>query len=478
MKRKYLNVGSGYAMKHMYRDPNAGGQGGGNGETEEEKTKREALENVKKTATEAAEAAFKTKAPEFVGLELKSDASKELIKQIAQTVLDGLTIKEDDGKVTALNTIISEMQKQHDALSRKVNNGVSGSGISADGSIVKMFKERIESKYYDGSKNYEKTPIKGVDFVKEFIRNKIAALMTTANVLPNVAGGFSPLFGNYIDTEIGHTPLPENIMLPLVTVKNEPGTESIWYTDRINEEGDAEFIGEGDLEPLADAEWQTYKAAIKEVALRWKFTRRLQYHAPSVIDDFQVHARELVDQKIDAGILEGDGIGDNMQGIEDAAGAFTVPSQLAEFYFMPNIWDVIMAMATAIRIANFRGQITAVLNTVWEAKMAGYKTTYGEYIIPPFVTPDGRRVGSVNVVFSNKIADTSILIGELKRFNVVFAENVMYEEGYENDDFSKNLVSRKLEAFLGTYIKGTAAGSILFDTIASVLTDIGQPVVT
>lgn len=371
-----------------------------------------------------------------------------------------------------------EANKEFDALSAKVKAFEQNPGNLTEGSVVKMFKERIEKKFYDGSKNYEATAIKGVDFVKEFVREKVAATMTTANVLPNVANGFSPLFGNYIDTEIGHTPLPENIMLPLVTVKNEPGTESIWYTDRINEDGDAEFIGEGDLKPLADADWQTYKAPVKEVALRWKFSRRLQYHAPAVIDDFQVHARELIDQVIDTEVLEGDGIGDNMQGIQDAAAAFTVPTQLAEFYYMPNIWDVIMAMATAVRIANFRGQLTAVLNTVWEAKMAGYKTTYGEYVIPPFVTPDGRRVGSVNIVFSNKIDDDSILIGELKRFNVVFAENVMYEEGYENDDFSRNLVSRKLEAFLGTYIKGTAAGSILFDSISSVLTDIGQPVVT
>lgn len=450
---------------------------GGASETEEEKTKREAIENVKKTATEAAETAFKAKAQEFVGLELKSDDSKKLIKEIAQTVLDSLTIKEDDGKVTALNTIISEMQKQHDALSAKVNKGANGYGVAEEGPVVKMFKDRIEGKEYDKSKFYEKHEIKGVDFAKEFVR-KDPALMTTANVKPNVVGGFSPLFGNYIDTEIGHAPQPENIMLPLVTVKNEPGTESIWYTDRVNEEGDAEFIGEGDLKPLADAEWQTYKAPIVEVALRWKFTRRLQYHAPAVIDDFQVHARELVDQKIDTGILEDDGTNDTINGIQNQAGAFTVPTELANFYYMPNIFDAIMAMATAIRLANFRGQLTAVLNTVWEAKMAGYKDTSGQYIIPPFVTRDGKQVGSVNVVFSNKIDDDDILIGELKRFNVVFAENVMYEEGYENDDFSRNLVSRKLEAFLGSYIKGSAAGSILFDSISSVLDDIAAPIVT
>jgi len=432
------------------------------------------LEEIKKAIEEASADLKKGTA------DAKTNAEKAL--EEVKAFITKLDEKANATELTELKAAFEkekeEANKEFDALSAKVKAFEATPSGNVEGSVVKMFKERIEKKFYDGSKNYEATAIKGVDFVKEFVREKVAATMTTANVLPNVANGFSPLFGNYIDTEIGHTPLPENIMLPLVTVKNEPGTESIWYTDRINEDGDAEFIGEGDLKPLADADWQTYKAPVKEVALRWKFSRRLQYHAPAVIDDFQVHARELIDQVIDTEVLEGDGIGDNMQGIQDAAAAFTVPTQLAEFYFMPNIWDVIMAMATAVRIANFRGQLTAVLNTVWEAKMAGYKTTYGEYVIPPFVTPDGRRVGSVNIVFSNKIDDDSILIGELKRFNVVFAENVMYEEGYENDDFSRNLVSRKLEAFLGTYIKGTAAGSILFDSISSVLTDIGQPVVT
>jgi HK97 family phage major capsid protein len=428
------------------------------------------IEEIKTAINEASEGLKKgTK-------EAQDNATKALAD--AKAALEALELKANATELKELKDAFEkekeEMQKEFDALSAKLKTIQAIPGSPVEGSVVKMFKERIENKSYNQSKFYEKHEVKGTDFVKEFV-TKLPATMTTANVLPNVAGGFSPLFGNYIDTEIGQVPLPQNIMLPLVTVKNEPGTESIWYTDRINEEGDAEFIGEGDLKPLADADWQTYKAPITEVALRWKFSRRLQYHAPAVIDDFQVHARELVDQAIDTGILEGDGTGDALNGIQNQAAAFTVPAELADFYYMPNIYDAIMAMATAVRLANFRGQLTAVLNTVWEAKMMGYKDTLGQYIIPPFVTRDGTRVGSVNIVFSNKIDDGDILIGELKRFNVVFAENVMYEEGYENDDFSKNLVSRKLEAFLGTYIKGTAAGSILFDTIASVLEDIGQP---
>jgi hypothetical protein len=99
----------------------------------------------------------------------------------------------------------------------------------------------------------------------------------------------------------------------------------------------------------------------------------------------------------------------------------------------------------------------------------------GDYIIPPFVSPDGTKVGSVNVEFRNKFPDTHLLVGDLKKFNLVMAENVTYDEGYENDDFSKNLVSKKLEAFMGTYIKRADAGAIIYDDIAGILTDIEVP---
>ena len=200
-------------------------------------------------------------------------------------------------------------------------------------------------------------------------------------------------------------------------------------------------------------------------------------HAPSVVVDFAEHANELMEQTMDDGALTGDGTGNNLEGITatGVASAFVVPTQLAEYYEFANIYDVIMAVATQVRLANFKGQLTAVLNTVWEAKMKGIKTTYGEYIVPPFVSPDGTMVGSIKVVFNNKFPEASILVGDLKKFNLVMAEDVTYDEGYENDDFSKNLVSKKLEAFMGTYIKDSDAGSIVYDTIADILTDIEVP---
>lgn len=305
-------------------------------------------------------------------------------------------------------------------------------------------------------------------------QTKTALMTVNGNVIPNVANGFSTLVGNYIDTRIGNTPKPDNFILSLVNVITQAGTENIWWSERQNEDGDAMFIGEGDLKPLINAEWITKKSDIQEVAERWKMSNRLIKHVPSVMNEFRIHANELIEQKIDSEVLTGDGLGDNITGISTVASAFIVPPQLALFYRDANIFDAIVAVATSIRLSNFTPTVV-VLNTVWEAKMKGLKNTDGDYIIPPFVMPDGSSIGGLRVVFTNKIDDTKMLIGDLTKFNVVFSENIMFAEGYENDDFSKNLTSFKLEAFLGTYMKATDNGAIVYDDIATILTAIDNP---
>jgi HK97 family phage major capsid protein len=335
-----------------------------------------------------------------------------------------------------------------------------------DTELLKFFKETTENFTETNKQHSAQTTIKA------------AALMTTANVVPNATNGFSPLFGNYIDNEIGQTPKPDLCILPLITIKNQPGTENIYHTSRYNEDGDAEFILEGGLKPLADAEWKTDKEPVKEVAVRWKFTKRLMKHASSVVSDFMEHANQLMEQKMDDGALTGDGVDEELLGITatGVASAFVVPAQLSEYYPSANIFDAIMAVATRVRLSNFKGQLTAVLNTVWEAKMKGIKNADGDYIVPPFVSPDNTKVGAVNIVFRNKFPDTHLLVGDLKKFNLVMAEDVEYDEGLSGDDFDKNLVSKRLDAFMGTYIKRADAGAIIYDDIAGILTDIEVPV--
>lgn len=396
------------------------------------------------------------------------DAKDQAVKD-AETKAQKLI---DDAKLET-KKVTDDLSQQIAELKEQGNKGTT----ETEGTVVKFFKENIKT----NEKSIEKASYSGHTEIKaaQFMQHgrKAAALMTTADVLPNVAGGFSPLFGNYIDTEIGHVPLPKMIFLGIVSVKSAPGTETIWWSDMINEQGDAAFIAEGGLKPLVSAQWQTYSAPMKEVAERWKQSKRLALHAPSVISDFAERANMYIEQKIDGAILANGSGGNGFDGLADVGVPFIVPSTLANYYTYANIFDVIMACASQIMQANFTGEITAVLNTVWMAKMQGVKDSLGNYIIPPFVTKDGQNVGPVKVEFSNKVDDGKIIVGILSKYNLVIAENIMYDEGYENDDFSKNLMSKKLEAFMGSYTKGSDSGSIIYDDIATILTAIEVPVV-
>jgi hypothetical protein len=398
------------------------------------------------------------------------------IKDAVDAAKANAKIEADKAVKAALDAERIEAKKITDDLNEKVNtlNEQAEMGKGAQtGVVVEFFKKNIAEKPDEiKEKNYAgKLKIKSADMVRYGVKAAHEP-MTTADVLPNVAGGFSPLFGNYIDYEIGHIPLPQMIFMKLVTVINAPGTENIWWSDMVNEQGDAAYIGEGTLKPLFSAQWQTYSNQMKEVAMRWKQSKRLALHAPSVISDFAERANQYMEQKIDGGIMANTSGDLGFDGINDVGVPFIVPSTLANYYTFATIFDVIMACASQIMQANFYGEMTAVLNTVWMAKMQGVKDALGNYIVPPFVSKDGQNVGPVRVEFSNKMDAGQITVGVLSKYRLVFAEDISYDEGYENQDFTMNLMSKKLEAFVGSYIKGSDSGSIIHDEIATVLTAI------
>lgn len=397
------------------------------------------------------------------------EAIVEAMKQGA-TKAEAIAKAEADRVQIAMKAVTDDLSEQIGKMKEISTTGDNAKG-GAIRAVVKFFRGNITNAK---ANSYEDLGDMGKSGYSARTVIKAAALMTTADVIPNVAGGFTPLVGNFIDEEIGHLPVPDLIFKDLVTVRTAPGTDSIWYSDRVNEQGDAAFLAEGGLKPLISSQWQTVKKAIYEVAERWKQTKRLIMHAPSVIADFVEHANNLIEQKIDDTILDGDHGADatKFDGLQVVGGAFIVPAGLAGYYTFANIYDAVMAAAVQIRLAYFKGPITAVLNTVWMAKMAGIKDDQGRYVIAPFVTPDGKKVGETTIVFSTKIDADDIVIGDLKKFNLVISEDVMYDEGYENDDFSKNLVSKKLEAFLGSYYKASDAGAIIYDQISTILTSI------
>lgn len=382
-------------------------------------------------------------------LEKAINEKADLTKEEMQTKLDEMNESHQKR--------IQELEDAYLLLKSMTEKGGKSVGDQMKDELSKyLLRDRTEE--YKSKKDIGMTEVVG----------KAAALMTTSNIIPNATDGFNQLFGNSIDPTIHVAPKDAPFIMQLVDTQMTPGTENHWYVQRINEDGDAAFIGEGDAKPLIDGEYKEFKAEVKEVAEFWKFSEKLMLHTMSVVNDFREHADELIELKMDEGVLTGDGTGDNLEGITTAASPFVVPLGLANYYEYVNIFDVIMAVATYVKINKFKGELVCVLNTVWEAKMKGIKDSDGRYIIPPFVSPDGTKVGQVTVRFENQLDEDYILLGDLKKFKCRISERLMYAEGWENDDFRKNLVSRRLAAFLATYMPSNYDGSIIYDEISTI----------
>lgn len=398
----------------------------------------------------------------------KAEAAKQTEIDELKTQLTGSATKEQIEAIELKHNLIIDEFKIMSLKMQSINdNSGHSQGSKELTPLAKFMKSQSELSKSTAPNAMSEVEIKSIDLIFPYTE-KVAAEMSTANVVPNVVGGFSQLFGNYIDPRIHSAPKENAFILSEVNVSFQEGTEDVWWTERLNEEGDAAFIGEGDPKPLIDAEWKDFKTSIKEVAEFWKITERLRNNAPRAVANFREHANELMTLKIDQGVLLDTGAGDTLNGITNQAAAFSVPAELANFYPQANIWDVIMAVATQVRLSNHRGNLTAVLNTVWMAKMAGYKDTLGQYIIPPFATKDGKQVGEVRVRFENGFPDDKILLGDLKKFNVVFSQSAKYAEGLEGSDFRDNKISRRIAAFLAAYIPSTQVSAIVYDDIATI----------
>lgn len=398
-----------------------------------------------------------------MGIYLKEKGEFEIATLKSQLAALGEDKSKNADELKRLETSINAMMKQveNQILTLKALEEKGMNPEIKKSELIEFIEKRAALDFNDKGRKENNT-----------VQLKAAALMTTANVIPNVTNGFNQLFGNYIDPNIHSAPKESPFIMSLVDVTTQEGTEDIWYVQRINEEGDAAFIAEGALKPLADGEWKEFKTSVKEVAVRWKMSRRMLKNAAMAVSNFRTHVNELIELKMDNGVLSGPGTGNELSGVTTLAAPFVVPAQLANYYQDANIYDVIMAVATYVRLNNFKGNLTCVLNSVWEAKMKGIKNLDGDYIIPPFVSPDGTKVGSVTMRFENGMSEDDILLGDLKQFKAVISSNIEYFEGFSDDDFDKNLESRKLEAFLGTYLPSTKAGSIIFDDIATILTAI------
>ena len=230
-----------------------------------------------------------------------------------------------------------------------------------------------------------------------------------------------------------------------------PGAEeTLW----VNEAG-AKFNGEVKYEEVSEE--------VKKVAAYIKVSKEMLADLSFVRSEINTELMEAIEQNIDYSLVNGAG-GVDLNGLLSVAPNFSAGT-FAGTIQGANISDLIRIAKAQIQAANFQ-PTHVLLNPEDVAKIELTKTSTGEYTYPAFWDANMMLAGLM-IVSSNNITAGTLVVGDFTKFNIKFREDMNMSVGYENDDFTRNMVTILCEARLVAYIKGNDVDAFVQSDIAT-----------
>jgi HK97 family phage major capsid protein len=209
-------------------------------------------------------------------------------------------------------------------------------------------------------------------------------------------------------------------------------------------------------------------ANVKKVTAYIKITKEMLDDVELMRSEIDQELTELINLKIDDQLLNGTGLTVNLTGIVTnatawAAGAFAlaIPS--------PTKWDVLRTALNQVRVNLFEPTYI-VMHPTDVTSMELSKATDNQYIMPPFAAVDGTIVSGVRVVANTGVTIDKFLVGDFSKSGVRFKEGLTINVGYENDDFTKNLVTILAEARLVQRVKSNHYGAFVYGDFSDAIT--------
>lgn len=347
----------------------------------------------------AEDALGKAKAGETLSTSLKEQADEALIK------------------MNALTEQVAEMEQ-------KMARGGAGADDDAK-SIGEMFVDSEGFKSFQES-GFSKSS-RGADL-------KIKATLTslTTDAAGSVGDAIAPT------RQPGIMPLPQRrLTIRDLLSQGRMDGSALEYVKETGFVNNAAPVAEGAAKPSSDVKFDLVTTSAKVIAHWMKASKQ-------VLDDIS-QLRSIIDQRLLFGLayveenqlLNGDGTGQNLNGIIPQATAYSAPITVSS----PTSIDLIRLMALQAALAEYPATGIAMHPSDW-AWIELLKDTTGRYII-------GNPQGSISptlwglpVVATPAMTIDKVLVGAFKLGAQVFDRwDARIESAYVNDDFTKNLVT-------------------------------------
>ena len=338
---------------------------------------------------------------------------------------------------------------------------------------IKLQKKSVESKAAPTLDNELKAKFEEkaiADAINELKNNRGAAVNMDVKAVTSMTLG--SYVGTSLTTEIDRSisAAPQNMPFfrNIVSVFTIRGNKVTW----INKEavqGAAGMTAEGATKSQVSWTYTEESADVKKITAYVKVSKEALDDLDFLRSEINTDLRTEIELKLDEQIAEGSGLTLNLKGIKTYAPAFAVAgTSLASAVDNANRLDALRAAVALVRRNKFRANYIAI-NPVDAALMDMEKGTDGHYILPPFVTADGTRVAGTIVIESFSIDEGEFLVGDFTKSNLRIREEININLGYENDDFTKNMVTILAEMRAVHYIKKHHVKAFVKGTFAAAI---------
>lgn len=379
------------------------------------------------------------------GLDLGQYASTEDMEKRLEII--EASIKEagnDEALKTQLGEIEEIVKKQGTELAKR-QEMVDAKSISVHEAIEKALNEKT-----DELANFKKLDKKDQGLVLN-----LKATVTRSNISNDTMAFRVPGVGQVQRRKIY---LEELFSAGRVSANNHG---VIRYTDQQTLTDNSASISEGNAFPSSNITWVENNIPIQKIGDSIKVTREMMDDVDFVNSEIQNYLLRNVALTVDAQLLSGTGVSPQLVGLSQSATAFAAGSYAGTVQDA-NIYDLIAISSAIVQTATNFIPTAVLMNQVDAVRMKLEKDGENNYVIPTFVIPTETAdivVDGMKVVVNSGVTANTMYVGDFTRGTVYSSDDLQLEMGYENDDFTKDLVTIKARRRLALLIRSVDTGA-------------------
>lgn len=222
----------------------------------------------------------------------------------------------------------------------------------------------------------------------------------------------------------------------------------IRYVDRAAATRNAAGKAEAAAFPESVATWVERTASLEKIADSIPVSKEALRDISFIKSEIETLLNVNLVLKEDQALYSGTGIAPEIKGINEyavTAQATLAAAPYADTVESANLYDLVAVLRVVIML---RGQNKynpnyVLLNPADVLKYRLLKGTDGHYVLPPFISADGKTIDTVRVIETTQVVANTLQIGDSRYGKIYRQGGIEMELGYVNDQFVKDLYTLK-----------------------------------